>query len=115
MNQFEVKSWHNGARHKTGAGYGIRIPIILRDRYFNKKYSFIILELEDYSEVIHVNIAKKSFWDSTCRELIHKEIGKWMIKHQIDSWDQGSPFNLKMEWKSENKFKLFKYVDYISI
>lgn len=43
-----VHSWNNGSPNKrTGAGYGIEISEIDREKYFDKKWGEIVLEFND--------------------------------------------------------------------
>ena len=79
--------WNNGTYNPSGAGYGIKIKQTDRDKYFNRDWMNVILELEDEKISILVNINKSSFW-SNCRELIKKEIGIWLIRHEKGTWEK---------------------------
>ena len=70
-------AWNNGSHKMNGAGYGIKIDPRDRDRYFRKPNAF--LRLEGQTGDISVNTDKPSFWNGTCRELISKDIGLWLI------------------------------------
>lgn len=74
-----VIAWNNGKHHTTGAGYGLKISIRDRDRYFRREWQSVFVMLEGQAEPIEVNVAKSSFWSPVCRELIHAEIGGWML------------------------------------
>ncbi|MEN6443521.1 MAG: hypothetical protein ABFC71_07210 [Methanoregula sp.] len=55
-----------------------------------------------------VNINKKSFWGQTCRELINKKIGSWLIENKLAPWPKHFPPRLILTKIAENRFKLEK-------
>ena len=101
-----VTAWNNGAHWPNGAGYGIKVKAHDRDRFFIKEWSTITLELEGSPMPIVVNIKKTSFWGNTCRELIHKGIGQWLLENRLAPWPRGRPRNLTMEYISDNRFSI---------
>ena len=102
MRAFYVSAWNNGNPNNfTGAGYGIRIPIKIRNTVFKKEWDYVILKLDN--KVIKVNISP-SFWRG-CSELRSKEIGKWLLKHKLAPWKNNPP-KIKMIHEAENIFKL---------
>jgi len=101
-----VKAWNNGSHRIDGNGYGIKILIHDRDRYFDSSWKTISVVLEGYNEPIYVNINKASFWNNTCHELIDKEIGKWLIEHHLDRWQYRRPPELELIQIGERKFLL---------
>ncbi len=103
-----VKAWNNGDYHQDGNGYGIKITSRDRDQYFDASWKKIILELDGENKLVEVNISKKCFWIETCRELISKEIGKWLIKNRLSPWPIGKPPVLEMVQMSERHFRLTK-------
>ena len=102
----EVTAWNNGAYHTSGAGYGLKVNASDRDRYFSRTWSTIILELQGQTDPIEVNIAKPSFWSDTCRELIKKDIGLWLIDNGYGTWKSGQPPKFQLEKVAERRFKL---------
>jgi len=86
-----VTAWNNGKKLKSGGGFGIKVAIIDRDRYFRREWRTVILELEGEDGTVEINIDKPSFWDGTCRELISARIGKWLIKNKLAPWVRGNP------------------------
>lgn len=46
MSSMIVTAWNNGAHNKSGAGYGIKLDANDRDRFFNRTWKTITLELE---------------------------------------------------------------------
>jgi len=68
-----VTAWSNGR-----VGYGIKIKKKDRDRFFKRSWKSVILQFENSPNQAKVNVAKKSFWNLECRELIKKEIGDWL-------------------------------------
>jgi hypothetical protein len=103
-----VTAWKNGTPSANGAGYGVKLEAGDRDRYFQKDWETIELELEGYAHVVKVNVAKPSFWNSKCRELIHSEIGRWLIENGLGSWGWGNPPKLALKFIGGNRFRLTK-------
>ena len=62
-----------------------------RDAFFDKSWETVILELPNKSETIEINIAKPSFWNKTCRELISQDIGLWLQSEGRAPWTKGKP------------------------
>ncbi|MCY3731171.1 MAG: hypothetical protein OXF98_07495 [Rhodospirillaceae bacterium] len=92
-NGFVATAWNKGRWHPTGASYGLKIPVEHRDRHFERHWETVTLRLigERTSRVTQVNVAKKSFWDKTCRELIARELGHWFIENGFGRWPRGMP------------------------
>jgi hypothetical protein len=103
-----VTAWKNGTPSPTGAGYGVKVAADDRDRYFQRDWESIELEFQGYAHVVKVNVAKPSFWNSTCRELIHAEIGRWLIDNGMDSWPMWQPPKLSLKFIGGNRFRLMK-------
>jgi hypothetical protein len=108
MNSIIVTAWNNGAHNKSGAGYGVKLEVRDRDRFFRREWKTIILELEGFPDEIEVNIVKPSFWETTCRELINIEIGRWLIHNGLAPWPKGHPPKLSLECLEKNCFLLRK-------
>jgi len=68
------------------------------------------LKLEGNTEPVEVNVDKPSFWNSTCHELISKEIGKWLMKNGFAPWPKYNPPKLILEPMSHNRFVVNKSV-----
>ena len=100
----QVTGWNNGSPNNiTGAGYGVRISLADRDKYFKKNWSKVLIELEGNREV-EVKISQ-SFW-AECHELRSAEIGRWMIKNHLAPWLKGSPPRIELQPLGGRKFKL---------
>ena len=80
-NSFLATAWNNGQWHTGGAGYGLKVSVADRDRFFWRNWRFVTLQLVVDAGVVDVqaNCAKDSFWNGTCRELISRQIGRWFI------------------------------------
>lgn len=85
-----VTAWNNGKHHRTGAGYGLKLSPSDRDRYFRKSWATVVVRLPDGQDV-EVNTHKQSFWNDTCRELIDKQIGQWLLRNGYAPWVRGAP------------------------
>ncbi len=101
-----VTAWNNGTHHSNGAGYGFKIDTTDRDKHFKKEWKNVILEFDGETKQAVVNVEKQSFWGSTCRELICKEIGIWLIKNRKAPWPKNHPPKMKIEHIYENIFKV---------
>jgi hypothetical protein len=101
-----VITWNNGSHHLDGNGYGIKISALDRDQFFDPQWKTIFLELDGKHDPVEINVRKKSFWNKTCRELISKEIGMWLIEHDLHIWQPGQPVQLELQITGERKFRL---------
>ena len=90
---FIATAWNNGCPKDSGAGYGLKISIADRDRFFMKGWQTVTLRLiaGGTPRIAEVNCVKESFWNDTCRELIGKEIGRWFIDNGFAPWPRGAP------------------------
>lgn len=86
----KVTAWNNGNHLKSGAGYGLKVSTSDRDTYFDPGNKSVTIRLPNGNEIA-ANTAKASFWNGTCRELIHKEIGQWLIEDGYAPWPKGRP------------------------
>jgi hypothetical protein len=41
----EWTAWNNGSFHSSGAGYGFKVPIDDRDRFFERSWGSVVVEL----------------------------------------------------------------------
>ena len=103
-----VTAWNNGDHLPSGGGYGVKIEADDRDRYFDPKTDKVMITLDDGSEPFLVNAKKESFWSPTCRELISKRIGQWMLKHKIAPWPDRCPPKLRLEPDRVGAFRLLR-------
>jgi len=99
-----VAAWNNGQHYVSGAGYGLRVAVADRDRFFDPDGGSAVLDLEGWGAPVTVNTAKASFWGPTCRELIAGEIGRWLRRRGLAPWPQGRPPRLLMEPLGRNRF-----------
>ncbi len=74
-------AWNNGKHHKTGAGYGLKMPLADRESHFDRSWGTVLIDLRSGQSYLTVeaNVAKASFWGPQCRELISRDIGRWLI------------------------------------
>lgn len=86
----EVTAWNNGNHLESGVGYGLKVTDRDRDTCFDPGAKSVTVRLPNGKEIA-ANTAKASFWNGTCRELIHKEIGRWLIEDGYAPWPNGSP------------------------
>jgi hypothetical protein len=88
-------AWNNGQHYKSGAGYGLKISSADGDRYFRREWRTVQLRIGT-GEPIFANIDKASFWNSSCRELISAEVGRWMLANGLAPWPSGQPPRLRL-------------------
>jgi len=101
-----VTAYNNGQHHPCGVGYGLRLSVKDRDKYFKKDWKEILLRLEGEEGEVLVNVSKPSFWNSSCRELISKDIGIWLIKNGKVPWPKGCPPKMRIEHIGGKRFKI---------
>lgn len=87
-----VTAWTNG-----GTGYGFKLSREDREMYFSREWQSVYLHLPGDAEPFAVNIAKASFWNDTCRELIHRQIRAWMQANGYLPWTKGHPPKFRLE------------------
>jgi hypothetical protein len=87
---FSATAWNNGKHHQSGAGYGLKISVADRDRYFQRQWRTVQLRI-GAKRPITVNTDKASFWNGSCRELISVELGRWMLTNRFAPWPSGQP------------------------
>ena len=103
---FIAKTWNNGHRQASGAGYGIKITMNDREQFFNRNWRTVTLHLSGNTIPIEVNVDKPSFWNRTCGELISQEIGLWLLRNNASTWPPRTPHHIKMTVISEREFKV---------
>jgi hypothetical protein len=106
-----VTAWNNGYHNRDGEGYGLRVRTVDRNKFFERTWKYVLLELEGYWKVIKVKITP-SFWKK-CSELRSPKIGLWLNKKGLGTWPKGKPPKFSMEPKSSKVFHvcLLKNVD----
>ena len=101
-----VTVWTNGSPLASGAGYGVKVNYSDRNRYFRHEWKSVFVFLEGQTQPVEINIAKKSFWTKTCGELISAEIGRWLIKNGLSTWQKWNPPLLNLDQIQDNQFRL---------
>jgi hypothetical protein len=87
-----VTGWTDGSpSNVTGSGYGIRLSRKDRDKYFQRGWLSVTIELEGWGAT-KATLAP-SFW-RRCTELRGKVIGKWLLDHGLAPWPRGNPLKL---------------------
>ena len=104
-----VTAWKSGPANDTGTGYGVKLAAQDRDRHFVRTWETVTVEFDDSRQAVEVNIDKDSFWNDTCRELISKEIGRWildLIEAKRVSWPKRHPPKFTLTPLGNRRFKL---------
>ena len=55
-------------------------------------------------------MAKESFWGPECRELVSKDIGRWMLNTGYAPWPEGEPPKFEVEPSGKGVFRVKKRV-----
>jgi len=100
--------WNNGDHHSTGAGYGFKVTAADRDRHFKRTWRTVTIELPsgDGLTIVEANVTKKTFWDPQCRELISKDIGRWMLARGHAPWPDGMPPRFEVVSLGDRRFRV---------
>lgn len=98
-----VTGWSNGHSHSSGAGYGLRIRASDRDRWFDRSWDRVEIDLDNGSQA-SVRLSK-AFWGS-CTELRSVVIGRWLLEHGLAPWPRREPPVLTLRPINNNKFEL---------
>lgn len=91
-----VTTWNNGSYHKSGAGYGIRIP----------KESMAIVRNWKSMKINNTIIYKKSEMTDKCPEIRSINIGQFLIQNNLNKWVKGTPYELKIIYLGEDNWEL---------
>jgi hypothetical protein len=102
----EASGWHNGRPRSSGAGYGIKISKIDRDRYFVPGWDNVQLEFSD-GQRAEVDLTR-SFWKPETPSAVLRDaaIGRWMIAQELAPWTKGSPPRLVLASLGPKRFSL---------
>ena len=101
-----VTAWNNGRHTRTGTGYGLKMTWADRDRYLDRSWSCVYVQLPGGGVEIEVNVDKPSFWTRHCSELINRDIGRWLIDKGYAPWPSGHPPKFRLTRTQGNHFVL---------
>lgn len=108
-------AWNSGRHISSGAGYGLKVPIVDRDRYFKRQWATVLVELPVAGGFVtaECNTAKDSFWTETCHELISRDIGRWLRDRGLAPWPRGQPPRCRVEVLGDRHFRITGLADYV--
>ena len=87
----KVTAWKNGTHRGRNTSYGLKIAFLEdRDRHFERIWQTVFVQLPN-GETVEVNIDKDSFWNNSCRELIHLGIRDWLFDSDHAPWPDRQP------------------------
>ena len=95
-------AWSNGSPLPTGAGYGVKISVPDRDRFFERAWSEVTIELPRGTATVRLS---PSFW-RTCTELRSQAIGRWLQDEGLAPWPKGHPPMLRIGPLGAGRFRL---------
>jgi hypothetical protein len=99
----QVTAWSNGSPRSSGAGYGLRIKTADRDRWFERGWENVDVDLGGYSRVTIP--LSSSFW-AGCPELRSAAIGRWLLGHRLAPWPHSAPPTLSLLHVGGSAFRL---------
>lgn len=98
-----AKAWNNGAHHPSGAGYGLRVLVEDRDRYFSRDWTEIMVDIPEQTAT---TIAlSDSFWRA-CTELRSAALGLWLRESGRAPWPRGEPPSIGLVHVRGNRFSI---------
>lgn len=99
----KATAWNNGQHLASGAGYGVRLSGADRDRYFNRDWSSIRLEVPGQGDTqVPLSV---SFW-TRCSELRSAAVGRWLRASELAPWPNGHPPVLVLEHLGGDSFRV---------
>ena len=86
-------AWRNGRHNAPGVSYGFRVSYGDRNSHFNRNWTAVLIELPSDRGLMkaEANIAKRSFWEPACGELITSEVGTWFRQLGLVPWPPRKP------------------------
>ena len=103
---FIVKTWNNGHYYASRAGYCLKISFDDRAHFFHRDCRMVILHLNGYERLVVVKVAKASFWNRSCGELISREIGIWLQRNNRNHWPNSQPHEVRFSVVGERAFRV---------
>ncbi|GAA0735342.1 hypothetical protein [Clostridium oceanicum] len=99
-----VTTWNNGSYNSSGSGYGVRISKLNRAEFFNESWDKVVIHIGEVENTVDIHI-NNTFWGK-CPELRSIEIGKYLIKKGLNTWEKGNPHRVLLIHKHNNEFIL---------
>ncbi len=90
-------------QQSPGAGYGVRLCVADRDRYFKRDWKSILLEVPGQG-CTSVSLSE-SFW-TRCSELRSAAVGRWLRASGFAPWPKGDPPALVVEHIGGDSFRV---------
>lgn len=105
-------AWKNGKHNQMSTSYGFKVRFEDRARYFDRAWQVVSVELPRDHEfhAFETNVAKASFWDPGCGELIDVAIREWLYFHGFAPWPYGSPPKFEAEAIGPRHLRVVKRV-----
>ena len=100
--------WQGGDSGKNEPGsYGIRFIARDRDRWVDRSWETVVLELDGASPAVAQ--VSESFW-RRCSELRSAELGRWLLSNDVAPWPSGRPPNFVVTPIESNRFAVRLHV-----
>lgn len=103
MKKHKVSAWSNGKNV-----FGINLINGLRDKLFDKKWTFIELSIENKTS-FKINLSD-SFWKN-CNELRDSKIKDWFEEINVINWKSRKNPKFYLTKVEENKFLLERIIN----
>jgi len=106
-------AWKSGKGFSANQSFGFKVSVADRDEYFHRSNdkAFIELPVKEGFRTIECTTDKDSFWNSTCRELINREVGAWFLQNQFIPWANRKPVKFQVKWLGENRFRVLSTIN----
>ena len=92
-----VSAWSGG-----NGTYGLRVGRENRDRYFDRRWDEIQLEIDDKNHRLRITAG---FWNQ-CPEIRSPVVRTWLRRHRTLEWPRGRPPKMELVHLGENRFML---------
>lgn len=98
----EVTAWKNGPLDSIGLIFGIRVGVKNAERFFDKKWTNVVVELGRSSVTVRL---ASTFWGK-CPELRNSAFEEWMRSYRLVPWKPQHPPRLTLTPLGGNRFRL---------
>lgn len=94
-------AWRSG--NQPGSSYGISVGTINRDKFFNRTWDYIDVEMDGALQRLSLT---PGFWRH-CPEFRDPRIRDWLRRHRTLDWPKGQPPRVELMPLGGRGFRLF--------
>ena len=96
-----ASGWHGGGDPHSPAGYGIKFTADDRDRYFERSWDSVVVDLDGAGPTA-INLSD-SFW-RRCSEVRSADVGRWLLASGAAPWPKQNPAKIVVTPVDGNRF-----------